>query len=114
MKIRSPLLFTGGRFMGKEIIEEVVTNPEKYFAHFCERKDGSMRRETLSDHTALTENYFDQLWEEKLGDENRYTYRSSLEVKYRKMQKRSGGSRSIMCRFFMTWERLIRRFRMIR
>lgn len=69
MKSRSPLLFTGGRFMGKEIIEEVVTNPEKYFAHFCERKDGSMRRETLSDHTALTENYFDQLWEEKLGDE---------------------------------------------
>jgi CRISPR-associated endonuclease/helicase Cas3 len=55
--------------MGKEIVKEVVADPGKYYAHVYGSEEGNRQRETLLEHTALTENYFNRLWEEKLGDE---------------------------------------------
>lgn len=55
--------------MGKGIMEEVVTDPEKYYAHVYENEVGDRKRETLIEHTALTENYFNRIWKEKLGGE---------------------------------------------
>lgn len=55
--------------MGKEIVKEVIADPGKYYAHVYGNEEGNSQRETLLEHTALTENYFNRLWEEKLGDE---------------------------------------------
>ncbi len=55
--------------MGLELINELIVNPEKYYAHIDENKEKIItRKETLRAHTALSMKYFKQLWKEKEMD----------------------------------------------
>ena len=68
--------------MNIENIKKLINNIEKYEAHICKYQDEEgkehLKREPLSDHIRLTEQYFQSIWKEKNADEMIKRYGSQI------------------------------------